>query len=597
MFGGNREQELEDLEQRIAKASDVRKSLTEEYQKQKSSIAQAVKQLMEKRYIYFDRIYVQMLECQAEYFSHAATVSKRFQRDIDYYRKQYPKTNEFQHSNGAYGGAGRTAITKSKSAPNGQTASAVEKDSSSKPNVKRHKQSRPMVDFEGTNSPPSKPALPTNPPPAAPLLNGNAMNGSTKLSGHYDALPTGSMDSSTASSAAPTPSNGQISPPPEDAATPRITAANGGGLGAIHESASVTPNAKSIADTESGSTTTSMTAPRHKDRQPSTHDLLFGDGPIETAPSGHDNKPSHDRGLSFMFEAAQENDQHHHDEHGLLQFGDPNHPDNDLLFGPATSATNGNGSSNGNNSQDAGQSSHGDIWDFPAANTASSNPAPSHLAHQSADDPFGFLSNDHQPAPRQRSQTESAAQIRSQMRNEQMKPSRSLVGQSASGQTPPNGAQEDPLSKKNRKQMANMQLSATGQKRAQRAYEKEMARREAEEKKEEEERNEREHWKDTHRARLKAWEYDTGNVRRNVRTLITKLPDVLPEELIQKTNWKPITVAKLLNPNTLRRGYFKCIRVVHPDKSSQRGDSIECQVICDHVFQALERAYKTEFKQ
>merc|ERR1719361_3225468 len=99
LFGGNREQELDDLEQRIAKASDVRKSLTEEYQKQKSSIAQAVKQLMEKRYIYFDRIYVQMLECQAEYFSHAATVSKRFQRDIDYYRKQYPKTNEFQHSN------------------------------------------------------------------------------------------------------------------------------------------------------------------------------------------------------------------------------------------------------------------------------------------------------------------------------------------------------------------------------------------------------------------------------------------------------------------------------------------------------------------
>jgi len=114
LFGGNREQELEDLQQRIAKASDVRTSLTAEYQKQKNSIAQAVKQLMEKRYIYFDRIYVQMLECQAEYFSHAANASKRFRKDIDYYRKQYPKTHEFQHSNGSYGStSGSKRVSKS----------------------------------------------------------------------------------------------------------------------------------------------------------------------------------------------------------------------------------------------------------------------------------------------------------------------------------------------------------------------------------------------------------------------------------------------------------------------------------------------------
>jgi len=143
--------------------------------------------------------------------------------------------------------------------------------------------------------------------------------------------------------------------------------------------------------------------------------------------------------------------------------------------------------------------------------------------------------------------------------------------------------------------MARMQLSEKGKERARRAYEEEMSRRETEEKREEQERNEREHWKDTHEDMLKAWEYDTGKVRKNVRNLIGKLPDVLPDELIQRTNWKPIPVVKLLNPNTLKRGYFKCIRVVHPDKSSQRGDSIECQVICDYVFQALERAYKTEF--
>merc|ERR1712216_518305 len=64
-------------------------------------IAQSVKQLMEKRYRYFDRIYVQMLECQSEYFQHAANETKKFQRDIDYYRKQFPKTHTFQHSNGS----------------------------------------------------------------------------------------------------------------------------------------------------------------------------------------------------------------------------------------------------------------------------------------------------------------------------------------------------------------------------------------------------------------------------------------------------------------------------------------------------------------
>jgi len=80
-------------------------------------------------------------------------------------------------------------------------------------------------------------------------------------------------------------------------------------------------------------------------------------------------------------------------------------------------------------------------------------------------------------------------------------------------------------------------------------------------------------------------------------TLISRLPDVLPAEVANhpKSNWKPIPITKLLNDSQLKRGYFKAIRVVHPDKSSQRGDSIEAQVICDHVFQALERAYKTQF--
>merc|ERR1712154_568907 len=95
MFGRNQGANLEDLEKRISEASDAEKSLSAEYQSAKNAVSQQVKQLMEKRYRYFDRIYVQMLECQAEYFQQAAMQSKRFQRDIDYYRKQYPKTNSF----------------------------------------------------------------------------------------------------------------------------------------------------------------------------------------------------------------------------------------------------------------------------------------------------------------------------------------------------------------------------------------------------------------------------------------------------------------------------------------------------------------------
>jgi len=93
-----------------------------------------------------------------------------------------------------------------------------------------------------------------------------------------------------------------------------------------------------------------------------------------------------------------------------------------------------------------------------------------------------------------------------------------------------------------------------------------------------------------HESKLNEWEFDK-TVRRNVRTLIGKLPEVLPPNL----NWKPIPISKLLNDAQLKKGYYKAVRVVHPDKSIGRGDSIENQVICDYVFQALEQAFNTKF--
>jgi len=167
---------------------------------------------------------------------------------------------------------------------------------------------------------------------------------------------------------------------------------------------------------------------------------------------------------------------------------------------------------------------------------------------------------------------------------------------SASKRTPPNGAKEEDLSREDKEKMANMELSAKGRANAKKAYEEAIARRDAEEKKAEQERAEREHWKDTHEEKLNRWEFE-NTVRRNVRTLIGKLPDVLTPEITNnpEVKWTPIPVAKLLNESQLKRGYFKAIRVVHPDKSAQRGDSIETQVVCDYVFQALEQAYKQQF--
>eukprot|EP01083_Nonionella_stella_P212064 766188_1 len=49
IFGGNRESDLEDLQQKISESSEAQKSLSLEYQNQRNNIAQQVKQLMEKK--------------------------------------------------------------------------------------------------------------------------------------------------------------------------------------------------------------------------------------------------------------------------------------------------------------------------------------------------------------------------------------------------------------------------------------------------------------------------------------------------------------------------------------------------------------------
>eukprot|EP01083_Nonionella_stella_P209760 760020_1 len=90
------------------------------------------------------------------------------------------------------------------------------------------------------------------------------------------------------------------------------------------------------------------------------------------------------------------------------------------------------------------------------------------------------------------------------------------------------------------------------------------------------------------KLRLDKWEFDAGNVRRNIRVLLSTLHLALPESL--EHMWKPINMSEVLNDNNVKKQYRKAIRITHPDKSIGRGDTMETKMICSYIFQALERA-------
>jgi len=92
------------------------------------------------------------------------------------------------------------------------------------------------------------------------------------------------------------------------------------------------------------------------------------------------------------------------------------------------------------------------------------------------------------------------------------------------------------------------------------------------------------------KVKCKEWEFD-NSIRRNLRTLIAKLSDVLPSNL----NWKSIPMNQLLKDDQLKKAYYKAIRVVHPDKSMARADCAQNQAICNYVFKALETAFHAQF--
>ncbi|ETO08782.1 hypothetical protein RFI_28613 [Reticulomyxa filosa] len=102
---------------------------------------------------------------------------------------------------------------------------------------------------------------------------------------------------------------------------------------------------------------------------------------------------------------------------------------------------------------------------------------------------------------------------------------------------------------------------------------------------------ERTKYKDELETRLDEWEYNSG-VRRNIRSLLTKLPEVLWED----SGWKPVSLGDLVQPAKCKKAYQMALRVVHPDRAANRGDDAKNAVICERVFTALNEAWN-EFEK
>ena len=109
------------------------------------------------------------------------------------------------------------------------------------------------------------------------------------------------------------------------------------------------------------------------------------------------------------------------------------------------------------------------------------------------------------------------------------------------------------------------------------------------------EREQRQEAFDTHGASIDEWEYDDKHQRRNLRTLLIKLPSVL--NINNNNEWQPVTLGSLVNVQQLRSHYRKAVRLVHPDMSQKRGDSIETRAICERIFEALNAAWDAEMQK
>lgn len=78
------------------------------------------------------------------------------------------------------------------------------------------------------------------------------------------------------------------------------------------------------------------------------------------------------------------------------------------------------------------------------------------------------------------------------------------------------------------------------------------------------------------KARVAQWKRD----KKNLRALLASLHEIAPP-----TQWKPVTLAQLLDPTAVKKAYHRSLIAVHPDK--QPAEDLEKKVLAQHIFDAL----------
>ncbi len=93
--------------------------------------------------------------------------------------------------------------------------------------------------------------------------------------------------------------------------------------------------------------------------------------------------------------------------------------------------------------------------------------------------------------------------------------------------------------------------------------------------------------------KLRQWEFDEHQHRRSLRTLLVTLDrGILWDGIVDASGWEVVKQKDIVYTEQCYDVFHRAQSVFHCDKSRARGDSIEQRIVCEWVYQALQRAYR-----
>ena len=92
---------------------------------------------------------------------------------------------------------------------------------------------------------------------------------------------------------------------------------------------------------------------------------------------------------------------------------------------------------------------------------------------------------------------------------------------------------------------------------------------------------------------LRKWEFNEHHKRRSLRTLLSTLnEDILWKRILNEENgWMLIKRKDIIYDEDCYRVYLDALSIFHCDNSLRRGDSIQEQIVCAWIYNALQNAY------